>query len=1006
MTQPPLSTEDAARRQQALLLFDTWLDLGLPADQQQAWLQRECGGDALLQAQVEALLAADAGAGDPFPADPAGWNQAVLQHSQAPDLDALTGQHIGPWRITGVMGHGGMGAVYAAERADGAYRQDAAVKLIRMGLDIPGARERFLQERQILARLQHPHIARLLDGGVTAEGAPYFAMERVSGQRIDAWCDARRLDVRGRIELLLQVLEAVGYAHRNLVVHRDLKPSNVLVNDDGEVKLLDFGIAKLMDEGGDATRTSDRALTPEYASPEQLHGAAITTSTDLYQLGVLLYVLLAGPHPFGLTTDTPLYRRLAALALEPVPLPRAASDVADAIAEARRATPASLARQLRGDLEAIVGRCLEKDPARRYPSVASLADDLRCWLQGKPVAARVPSAGYRFRRFVRRNRVAVGATAAVFLALAAGLGAALWQTHQARLQAQRADVINAYLAQVFRSIDPQDGIGPTVTVKQLIDQGITRLDQGGLAGQPEAEGRLRLLLGGNYISLGDYEQAVKQLELALTLLPPEQVVDAFQARSDLIELSLDRRDLPAAKIQLDAAEAWLKQVPQALIAAHDPDARLMFLRAKLLHRSDQFPGAEAMARQAWQRVRDRKGEGDAATLDLLTGYVGILRDTGRYDEALAPAQALVAGYRLLKPLNEFRLSNALYSLGAVQENTGQMPLAITSEQEALAIRRRILPANHPSIANTLGSVATTLQKLGRLREALPLHAEAVAILKARPENAKFDLAREYNNWGGTCFRLGDLDCAANNIKEALVLWDQLLPPDHSTVLTARGNLAKLYGRRGQLREGEALLRQVLAGREEAVARDHAAAMVTALSGTRGALGENLLQQGRDAEALALAQLRWRDVVASGGGKAEEMDSISALVLLSLAELANQQPQSALEHAQAALTRVLVISPGSLDEAIARLTVARAQIAQGQSALAVAQARQALALYTGITGPEDRNTALAHGVLGRALLAQGQHAEAQTELDKAIASLQPSYPWMRELAELKRIRRQL
>ncbi len=342
---------EAERRRRALAAFREVVDL--PIDQRAAWLEQHCAHDAQLIAQVLALLAADDREGEPFDGDARIWGQALHVSEEHEAHDAMLGRQLGAWRVLDVLGRGGMGAVYRVERDDGAYTQQAALKLIRASTDSQAARERFLRERQILAALRHPHIATLLDGGISPQGEPYFVMELIDGQPIDRWCDAHNLGLRERVTLFLQVLDAVRYAHRNLVVHRDLKPSNLMVDAEGRVKLLDFGIAKQL-EGGAVTATHDRALTFEYASPEQLHDAPITTATDVWQLGVVLHRLLSGSHPFGLTRDTPLASQLQHLERDPEPLtPRRRQAAARAGAAARRAyaglAVARAARQPVGD---------------------------------------------------------------------------------------------------------------------------------------------------------------------------------------------------------------------------------------------------------------------------------------------------------------------------------------------------------------------------------------------------------------------------------------------------------------------------------------------------------------------------------------------------------------------------------------------------------------------------------------------------------------------------------
>ena len=986
---------DPARLQRALQLFDDALDQ--PDAGRDAWLAEACDGDAGLLAQVRSMLAADATA-DPDPISP---KLASLREDAVDPAELPTGTRVGPWEIRGVLGRGGMGAVYRVARVDGAYQREAALKRIRIGLDSALARQRFLRERQILARLQHPHIAGLLDGGVDEHDAPYFVMPQVRGERIDHWCDARQLDVRGRVRLLLQVLDAVAFAHRQLVVHRDLKPSNILVDGEGHAVLLDFGIAKLMEEdGAGETRTGERAFTPEYASPEQLHGEPVSTATDLYQLGVLLYALLAQVHPYGLTGETPLRARLARMDGDPQPLHDAALHSMPADAARRGSTPIALAKQLRGDLSAIAQRCLAADPVQRYGSVDALRADLLAWLDGKPVSARAPTARYRLGRFIRRNTLAVGAGVAVVVALCAGLGVSLWQAREARLQAQRADVVNNYLVDVFGSIDPDEGIGPDATARQLIDQGVARLDRGELKEQPAAEGKLRLTLADSYIALGEYPKADAEIARALALLPASAVDDVAQAHLRKGELRLASEDLDGMQRALDASNAWMRVHAPALAEPDIVAAQFQASRAKLLaHREDYAPAVK-LARAAWQWMRKTRGDDDKRTRSLLVEYADILGGSGDFATAAALSKTVADGIRRAAPLNEFALATALHNQAVFLGRAGKMEPAIATEEQALAIRRRILPANHPYIALSLGELAPMLEATDRIGEALPLHAEAVAIMRRQPPGSEYDLGLRINNWGIGCYNVGDMACAMEKFREAIGIWAKALRADHSSLLTARSNLASLYSRGGELQEGEAQFRQVVAALEASNAGKPSADSVNALSNARGELTTNLLNQGRVDEALALARRRWRELQAT---RNPGETAANALATLALAELANGLAQPALAHARSAADKAHVESPDSRREGFALMTLARAQLASGDAAAARVQARKAIAMFTAALGADHLNTGLARGVLGRALLASGQRVQARRELDAAIAILSEKAAWLPELAELQRLR---
>ena len=394
-------------------LFDEALDQS--SLHRDAWLDEACGDDAALKEELAALLASAA-------------REGILDRPvERPETPV-----VGPWHLDSRIGHGGMGEVWLADRGDGQYRQRAAIKVIRSGLDVIEVRRRFLMERQILAGLDHPNIAHLLDGGVTGDGRPYIAMEFVDGTRIDRWCDTRQYGVAERIRLLIPVARAVHYAHRNLVVHRDLKPSNILVTGDGVPKLLDFGIAKLLGGSGDTTGVTETGLhpmTPEYASPEQLRGQPLTTASDVYSLGVVLHELLTGRVPFA--REGRAFGEWERDVLEREPDPPSGVSVPGA-AEARGTTPERLRAALSGDLDRILLMCLRKEPDRRYASAEQLAADLERFLADEPVLAHGADPAYRLRKFVSRHRTAV---AVIALAAAAVLGSAAtsaWQAGVAR----------------------------------------------------------------------------------------------------------------------------------------------------------------------------------------------------------------------------------------------------------------------------------------------------------------------------------------------------------------------------------------------------------------------------------------------------------------------------------------------------------------------------------------------------------------------------------------------
>ena len=392
---------------------------------------------------------------------------------------SLTGQNIGAYKLISPIGEGGMGSVWLAERADGRFERRVAVKFLRFPVAAQSGAERFKREGRILGQLMHPHIAELIDAGVTPNGEPYLVLEHVEGETIDEYCEQRRLHVEARIRIFLDVLTAVAHAHANLIVHRDLKPSNVLVRTDGQVKLLDFGIAKLLADDGNprvtALRTKEGggALTPQYAAPEQVTGGAVTTATDVYALGLLLYLLLTGQHPGGPGPHSPADLIKAIVDTEP-PRPSEALALVDAvtIAAKRYTTPDKLRRQLRGDLDTIVGKALKKTPQERYTSVTMLADDLCRCLKHEPISARPDTAAYRTAKFLRRNRISVALASVALIASIVGMAGILLQTRTARRQRDfalrqldRAEAINEFNEFLLSDAAPS---GKPFTVNELL----------------------------------------------------------------------------------------------------------------------------------------------------------------------------------------------------------------------------------------------------------------------------------------------------------------------------------------------------------------------------------------------------------------------------------------------------------------------------------------------------------------------------------------------------------
>ena len=772
---------DTARRQRALAMFDEVAELD--GDTREKRLLALCGDDAALLAQVRALLAADADATEPFAGAPH-WGAALA--ADATDGDVLLGRKIGAWTVLRIIGRGGMGTVYAAERSDGAYCQQAALKVIRASADSQLARERFLRERQILAQLRHPNIASLLDGGITPAAEPWFAMELIEGEPIDRWCDARRLSLRARVVLFLQVLEAVRYAHRNLVVHRDLKPSNLLVEGEGQVKLLDFGIAKQL-QGTDETATHDRALTFEYASPEQLHDAPITTATDLWQLGVVLHRLLSGAHPFGLTRDTPVANQLQQLEREPEPLTRAAAQASPQQAALRGGlTPDGLSRALRGNLAAIVQACLRRDPEQRYASADALASDLRAWLDDRPIAAVPLSRRHRARLWLRRNRLLAVAAAAVALALLAGTAVALWQASEARDQAriaqresENARAALAFLTDTLAAAAPGQAMSTDVSVRQLLDKARAQLDKKHL--QPGTRGSIQRLLGNLYGALGEATISAGLFETGLRGARPTN-------REEALALAMDLDGYAGVLATLERGKESLATAQRAMALRRQfagGDLYQQFLGERQLavaytSLADCKRG-DAQWKQALAATGNLRPEQAAEAAQAAVMYSRMLFNCGEYARGLQVADAgIVAGDRAGLPALAPARADLLWMHAANGYATSKLTAGEAKARlhDAIAIHEKAIGRSGVQLGEYYSTLGTVLQTSGQLGEALEAHEKSAALSRAAGARPIDQAITQYNI--GYLYRdYGDYPKSLAAHERSLAIFEQAgIEPDH------------------------------------------------------------------------------------------------------------------------------------------------------------------------------------------------------------------------------------
>ncbi|MEE4330198.1 MAG: serine/threonine-protein kinase [Wenzhouxiangella sp.] len=765
----------------------------LPVDARRSRLETLAGVAPELADEVESLLRAhEADKGFLSPPDAI----ALANLLEDDDRDQMP-TSAGNWTLTRELGRGGLGVVYLAERAGDGYEQKAAVKLIKRGMDSDAILRRFHNERRILASLDHPNIARLIDGGVLEDGRPWFAMEYVDGLRITDWCDQNMLTLQARLGLFQQIARAVQAAHARLIVHRDLKPSNILVNADGQVKLLDFGIAKLLDtdlaHSAELTRIGAVAMTPEYAAPEQIAGRPISVVTDVYALGVVLFELLCGRHPYRDEAQTLESLQRAVRNADPTAPSTLAGRLAEGHPLTRTVRPAALRKQLRGDLDAIVLTAMARDPEQRYPSVESLAEDIQRHLDELPVRARARSRTYRFGRFLRRYRTAVSAVAAVMAALALGLGIAIWQAREAREQAfvaeqarQRAVAVSDFLAHVLSSPRPTQ-LGPNLPISAVLDDALGNVDSF-FEGQPEARADVLTSIGHSFMQLQEYDKARPALTRAMGLFREQNnAVSAGFAQLLMADLHQVQGELAKARTLYRDILSNLPDQEEG-VAALKLSSRIGLIRADI--NSGELEGVDTALDSAFA-FSDAAGLTDHsnewARLSLILGQFRM--QSGDFYAARAPLENAVDFF--LSNFGE-RNSNTVAARNSLVESlvrTGALAEAASLAHRNHQVVSAWLAPEDRWRSATSDTLANILSSQGLPEQALVLNEEA---LLAYAAEADIDPLRRLHLETNRLAYLLEAGRAA----EALRLADRLLPeldqrlgPTHPTCLITRLNRA-------------------------------------------------------------------------------------------------------------------------------------------------------------------------------------------------------------------------
>jgi len=755
-------------------LFQQALDQ--PAGSRDAWLRRACGEDADLYQAVAELLTADADTGDPFP----GALEAAareLDDSASP----VAGRRIGPWEIVREIGRGGMGTVLLARRADDEYRREVAIKLIR-GFPDSASLERLRHERQVLADLAHPRIAAMIDGGTTDDGQPYLVMEFIDGQPIDAWCRQRQLPIRARIRLLIEICEAVHFAHQQLVVHRDLKPANVLVTADGQPKLLDFGIAKLLPVSQPDSRpapvTRQRFYTPHFSSPEHIAGRPVSTASDVYSLGRLLEAVL---------TDN---------------------------GESEQRIP--------GELGAVVRRSCADRPEERYASAAALGDDLKRYLSGAPLHAAGSRAGYFLRKFLWRHRLAVGATALVALLLVALVARvviegerAMLAEVEARLSAANAEQVTDFLIDLIAAARPEHARGEDVTVMAVLSQGRERIEQAAFD-EPVLRGRLALALGRSFEALELHEPAAE--------LYAQSANDA--QRSDDPELqirALTSQGLTLAfQAELTTVEAKLTEADQMLERLADPAPALVGDLKNAWGIWANESGERDLARTALtealeiRRAQDPYSSGTAATLHNLALLERSLDQPGRalgyINEALAIKRRTLGG-------DHPAMANSLRLRAMLEASLGRYRDSRATRAESLALRLKLFSENDPILVTDYNELANAHHDLGEYKQAIALYEKILELHEPDGQAGRWSFIYR-NNLGAAHEDRGNLARAESLYRQSLALRVDQFGPRHINTLRAQHNLARVLTSQGRYDEARALAEATLEARTEALGREH------------------------------------------------------------------------------------------------------------------------------------------------------------------------------------------
>jgi tetratricopeptide (TPR) repeat protein len=785
--------------------------LALPADERLAYLAEHCA-DPRIRSEVESLIACATNSTAPPIIN------AIGSVALSVSTSGLMGQTVGAYRLTGVIGHGGMGTVYRAVRADDQFEKTVAIKMLLFLDSGPALLERFLRERQILASLEHPSITRLLDGGAWTppggrEAQPYIVMEYVEGLPLTTYSKQHNLTLPQRLHLFRRVCDALSYAHRQLVVHRDVKPGNILVTADGNPKLLDFGISRLLDptkKSGAASlaTTSFAAMTPDYASPEQVRGEPVSTLTDVYALGAVLYELLAGRRAHQFSTHDPL-------------------EIAWEICERDVEPPA-----IDGELDLIVLKAMQKEPARRYQSVEQFSEDIRRYLAGLPIIARRDTLVYRTGKFGRRHWLGLAATGIVFLALIGGVGASTWEARRADREAAVAQAVNDFLQNdLLAQANVRNQGGPTtkpdadLKVRTALDRAAARI-AGKFDRQPEVEAAIRYTIGDTYLGLGLYQNARTHFERALELrrgvLGTENPA-TLDTVGRLGDTASHQGKYPQAETLLTQSLAGQRRI---LGPEHPNTLVSMSNLAKVYSQEGKFAQAEALDSQTLEIQRRVLGPEHPNTLVSMSNLAELYLKQAKYAQAEAlDSQTLEIQRRVLGAEHPNTLVS-MNDLAFVYSREGRYAQAEALQSQTLETRRRVLGPEHPNTLGSMNNLALVYRREGEYAQAEALYSQTLAIERRVLGSEHPDTLASMNNLANVYYSQGKYGPAEALYSETLQIKRRVLGAEHPDTLVSMNNLALAYSQQGKYGQAGALYRQTLEMKRRVLGPEHHSTLVT------------------------------------------------------------------------------------------------------------------------------------------------------------------------------------